>query len=145
MERIMPPNMHVVSIKPDYTTTNDLVVHMVVATDSRDRAVELVKRMEKSSHFRAPQIVAEAVTTNASDQGAGPGNIQFDIAAVYVPQTGAADADEDKPEDAEERCSGEVGANKQRRCRTREPLTSAESAEAALMATIRDVREHRCR
>ena len=58
----MPPNIHVVSIKPDYTPNNELVVHMVVATDSRDRAVELVKRMEKSSHFRGPQIVAENVT-----------------------------------------------------------------------------------
>jgi type IV pilus assembly protein PilN len=99
MERIMPPNIHVVSIKPDYTLNNELVVHMVVATDSRDRAVELVKRMEKSSRFRGPEIVAENVTTNSSDQGAGPGNIQFDIASVYVPQTGAPEADEEKPED----------------------------------------------
>jgi len=100
MERIMPPNIHVVSIKPDYTVNNELVVHMMVATDSRDRAVELVKRMEKSSHFRGPQIVAENVTTNASDQGAGgPGNIQFDIASVYVPQTGAQETDEEKPEE----------------------------------------------
>jgi type IV pilus assembly protein PilN len=99
MERIMPPNIHVVSIKPDYTPNNELVVHMVVATDSRDRAVELVKRMEKSSHFHLPQIVAENVTSNTSDQGAGPGNIQFDIASVYVPQSGSADLDEEKPED----------------------------------------------
>src|SRR3569833_2732851 len=69
MERIMPPNIHVVSMKPDYTVNNELVVHMVVATDSRDRAVELVKRMETSSRFRGPQIVAETVTTNSSDQG----------------------------------------------------------------------------
>jgi type IV pilus assembly protein PilN len=100
MERIMPPNIHVVSIKPDYTPNNELMVHMVVATDSRDRAVDLVKRMEKSSHFRGPQIVAENVTANASDVGpAGPGNIQFDIASVYVPQAGSADADEEKPEE----------------------------------------------
>lgn len=99
MERIMPPNIHVVSIKPDYTLNNELVVHMVVATDSRDRAVDLVKRMEKSSHFRGPQIVAENVTANSSDQSAGPGNIQFDIASVYIPQTGATEADEEKPED----------------------------------------------
>ena len=98
MERIMPANIHVVSIKPDYTVTNELVVHMVVATDSRDRAVELVKHLEKSSHFRGPQIVAETVTTNSSDQGSGPGNIQFDIASVYVPLTGASEADDEKPD-----------------------------------------------
>ncbi len=112
MERIMPANIHVVSIKPDYTVNNELVVHMVVATDSRDRAVDLVKRMEKSSHFRGPQIVAETVTTNSSDQGSGPGNIQFDIASVYVPQTGAADTDEEKPEDRKNGAS-EKSAGKQ--------------------------------
>jgi type IV pilus assembly protein PilN len=99
MERIMPPNLHVVSIKPEYTVNNELVVHMVVATDSRERAVELVKRVEKSSHFRNPQIVAENVTTNASDQGAGPGNIQFDVASVYVPEGPEAGTEEEKPEE----------------------------------------------
>lgn len=111
MERIMPPNIHVVSIKPDYTVNNELVVHMVVATDSRDRAVELVKRMEKSSRFRGPQIVAETVTTNSSDQGAGPSNIQFDIASVYVPQTGSADTDEEKPEDQKEAAPAKSASN----------------------------------
>lgn len=111
MERIMPPNIHVVSMKPDYTVNNELVVHMVVATDSRDRAVELVKRMEQSSRFRAPQIVAETVTTNSSDQGAGPGNIQFDIASVYVPQTGAPEADQPKPEDQKAGAPAKSAAN----------------------------------
>jgi len=98
MERIMPYNIHVVSMKPDYTRNNELVVHMVVATDSRDRAVELVKHMEKSNHFRAPQIVAENVTANSSDQGAGGGNIQFDIASVYVPEAPDTAPEEVTPE-----------------------------------------------
>ncbi len=98
MERIMPYNIHVVSMKPDYTPNNELVVHVVVATDSRDRAVELVKRMEQSSRFRSSQIVAENVTSNTSDQGAGGGNIQFDIASVYVPAMGG-EADQANPEE----------------------------------------------
>ncbi len=99
MERIMPPNLHVVSIKPEYTKTDDLMLRMVVATDSRDRAVELVRRMEKSNHFRLPQVVAEAVTNNSGgDPAAGPGNIQFDIAAIYVPNAADNDVVEtDKP------------------------------------------------
>ncbi len=92
MEKIVPTGLHVVSMKPEYTKTNDLVLHMIVATDSRDRAVELVREMEKSKHFRQPQVVAESTVTNTSDQSAGGGNIQFDIAAVYVP--GAPDTDE---------------------------------------------------
>jgi type IV pilus assembly protein PilN len=89
LEKIVPADLHVVSMKPEYTKTNDLVLHIVVATDSRDRAVEMVRHMEKSSHFRQAQVVAESVVGNTSVQTAGPAsNIQFDIAAVYVP-TGA--------------------------------------------------------
>ncbi len=95
MEKIVPPQLHVVSMKPEYSKTNDLVLHVVVATDSRDRAVELVRNMEKSSHFRQPQVVAENVVSNTSEQSANSGAIQFDIAAIYVPS--AADIEE-KPE-----------------------------------------------
>ena len=103
MEKIVPPNLHVVSMKPEYTKTNDLMLRVVVATDSRDRAVELVRRMEKSNHFRQAQVMAEAVTANTSDQSAGPGNIQFDIAAIYVPnaQDNDSAADEGKPKENE--------------------------------------------
>jgi type IV pilus assembly protein PilN len=103
MERIVPPNLHVVSMKPEYTKTNDLMLRVTVATDSRDRAVELVRRMEKSNHFRQAQVMAENVTANSSDQSAGPGNIQFDIAAIYIPNAAdndaAADAEKDKEQD----------------------------------------------
>ena len=68
MEKIVPADLHVVSMKPEYTKTNDLVLHIVVATDSRDRAVELVRHMEKSTHFRQPQVVAETVVANTSEQ-----------------------------------------------------------------------------
>jgi type IV pilus assembly protein PilN len=98
MERIMPYDLHVVSMKPEYTRTNDLMVRIMVATGSRGRAVELVRHMEKSNHFRQVEIVADSVTANAGDQSAGPGNIQFDIAAVYLPGVQEADAaaDDDK-------------------------------------------------
>jgi type IV pilus assembly protein PilN len=92
MEKIVPAQLHVVSMKPEYTKTNDLVLHVIVATDSRDRAVEMVRHMENSSHLRQAQIVAETVTTGSSDQAAGGGSIQFDIAAMYVP--GAAEDEE---------------------------------------------------
>ena len=96
MERIVPYDLHVVSMKPEYTKTNDLMLRIVVATGSRARAVELVRRMEKSNHFRQSEIVAENVTANVGDQSAGPGNIQFDIAAVYLPGVQDTDAAEDE-------------------------------------------------
>jgi type IV pilus assembly protein PilN len=97
MEKIVPPQLHVVSMKPEYSKTNDLVLHVVVATDSRDRAVELVRNMEKSSHFRQPQVVAENVVANTSEQTSNSGSIQFDIAAIYVPSA----TDNDEKPDAE--------------------------------------------
>ncbi len=94
MEKIVPADLHVVSMKPEYTKTNDLVLHVIVATDSRDRAVEMVRHMEASNHLRQAQIVAETVTTGSSGSTTG-GSIQFDIAAVYVP--GAFDNDDAAP------------------------------------------------
>lgn len=100
MEKIVPAGLHVVSMKPEYAKTNDLVLHVIVATDSRDRAVEMVRHMEKSNHLRQAQIVAETVANNNSgDQAAGGGSIQFDIAAVYVPN--AAESDETTPAESE--------------------------------------------
>ena len=55
--------------------------------------------MEKSNHFRAPQVVAENVTTQGGGTSAG-GSIQFDIAALYLPFA-PDNAEEDKAESAE--------------------------------------------
>ena len=96
MERLMPPNIHVVSMKPEFNRDNQLVLHVMVATSVRDKAVELVKSMEKSPHFHSPQVAAE---TTLAESAAG-GNIQFDIAAVYVPFVDDSDAAADEKADA---------------------------------------------
>jgi len=96
MEKIVPPELHVTSMKPEYSKTGDLVLHVIVATDSRERAVEMVRNMEKSTHFHQPQVVAENVVANTSEQGQA-GNIQFDIAAIYVP--GSIEADDNQAAD----------------------------------------------
>jgi type IV pilus assembly protein PilN len=108
MERLMPPNIHVVSMKPEFNHDNQLVLHVVVATPSRDNAVELVKRMEKSPHFHSAQVEAE----NTLGEGAGGpagGNIQFDIAAVYVP---FADDSDSTTDDKPDKKAGTKGAAK---------------------------------
>ena len=96
LERMMPPNIHVISMKPEFNHENQLVLHVVVATSVRDKAVELVKSMEKSPHFHSPQVAAE---TTLAESAAG-GNIQFDIAAVYVPFVDDSDAAADEKADA---------------------------------------------
>lgn len=80
LERVMPPRLHVVSIHPEMTPDNQLELKMVVAGESSERALDLVKRMERSEHFQQTHV-------NEARQQQTPGdNVQFDISALYVPE-----------------------------------------------------------
>jgi len=95
LERVMPPRLHVVSIHPDKASDNQLKIKLVVAGESRDRALELVRKMEGSQRFRQTQIEQES-----TQAGQTPGdNVQFDISALYVPDFADTDnADKEKPD-----------------------------------------------
>jgi type IV pilus assembly protein PilN len=82
MERVMPPRLHLVSLQPQLNDDNQLAIKMVVAGDSAEHAIELVKRMEESQHFRETRID----TQNAAQGGAAAGGdaVQFGINALYV-------------------------------------------------------------
>ncbi len=80
LERVMPPRVHLVSIQPELNEENQLSIKMVVAGDSTERALELVKRMEGSKHFRETHIEAQ---THVSQPGSD--NVQTEIGALYVP------------------------------------------------------------
>ncbi len=80
LERVMPPGLHVVSIKPEITKDNQLELKLVVAGTSRERALELVRKMEESRRFQRTQIDQEGsvATQGTSDQ------VQFQISALYA-------------------------------------------------------------
>ena len=63
LERVMPPRLHVVSIQPEKAADNQLQIKLVVAGESRDRALELVRKMESSQHFQQTQIEQESSQT----------------------------------------------------------------------------------
>jgi len=87
LERVMPARLHVVSIHPDKATDSQLKIKLVVAGESRDRALELVRKMESSRRFQQTQIEQES-----TQAGQTPGdNVQFDISALYVPDFGDTD------------------------------------------------------
>jgi type IV pilus assembly protein PilN len=91
LERVMPARLHLVSIQPAMTPHDQLEIKMVVAGESRERALELVRKMESSQHFQQTQIQQES-----SERGQTPGdNVQFDISAVYVPELAGAGARSD--------------------------------------------------
>ncbi|MGH9547525.1 MAG: PilN domain-containing protein [Terriglobales bacterium] len=90
LERVMPPRLHVVSIHPEKAPDNQLQIKLLVAGESRDRALELVRKMEGSRRFKQTQIEQES-----SQVGQTPGdNVQFEISALYVSDLAASD----KPE-----------------------------------------------
>ena len=55
LEHLMPARLHVVSITPQLDKNNEIEVHMMVAGDSREKAIELVHNMENSREFRHAQ------------------------------------------------------------------------------------------
>jgi type IV pilus assembly protein PilN len=114
MEKMMPPNIHVVSMKPEFNRENLLVLHVVVATSSRDAAVELVRRMEKSPHFKMPQVEAEN-TMGEGNAGPAGGTIQFEIASVYLPFVDDSDVttnpDEEKKPEGKTAGESKAGTN----------------------------------
>jgi Tfp pilus assembly protein PilN len=81
LERVMPPRVHLVSISPELTEDNELALKMTVAGDSRDRAIELERRMEESRRFAQPNIVRE----QHMESGTGDSE-QVEIAAIYIPE-----------------------------------------------------------
>ena len=59
LEKVMPPRVHVVAINPELDEDNQLALKMRVAGDSRDRAIELARRMEQSRRFSQTAITTE--------------------------------------------------------------------------------------
>jgi type IV pilus assembly protein PilN len=82
MEQVMPARLHVVSIHPEMGDDNQLEIKLSVAGESRERALELVRRMEASKRFQQTHIESETAQV-----GQNGDNVQFEITAIYVPET----------------------------------------------------------
>ncbi|HYW41139.1 MAG TPA: hypothetical protein VE957_23750 [Terriglobales bacterium] len=78
LEQVMPPNLHVVSLRPELNEQNQMELDMKVAGDTRAAAVELVHRMEGSRHFQGAQLVQEV-------QGEAGAGVVASVVCVYVP------------------------------------------------------------
>jgi type IV pilus assembly protein PilN len=82
LEKVMPPRVHLVSIRPELDEDNQLALKMVVVGDSRERGIELERRMEDSRHFARTRISDERFQQSTTGD-----NAQMDIVAIYVPET----------------------------------------------------------
>ncbi|MGB9232901.1 MAG: hypothetical protein WCC04_00680 [Terriglobales bacterium] len=77
LEQVMPSNLHVVSLRPEFNEQNAMLLDMKVLGDNRSAAVELVHRMEGSSRFRNAQLMAESESTDG---------VVAQVVATYIPQ-----------------------------------------------------------
>lgn len=106
LENVLPTGVQVTAIEPAITAEGDVVIRLRVAGD-RDRAVLLVRNLERSSRFLNPRLAAEASQTkeqggnnnNPGAQGLPPGAVQFDIFANYNPLPPAVEKTSAAPEE----------------------------------------------
>ena len=80
LEQVMPPNLHVVSLRPELNEQNQMQLDMKVVCETRAAAVELVHRMEGSKHFQGAQLVQEG-------QGSEGAGVLASVVSIYVPDS----------------------------------------------------------
>jgi type IV pilus assembly protein PilN len=89
LERVLPAGVQVTSIEPATTKSGDVTIRLRVSGD-RDRAIELVRNLERSQRFVMPRLAGE--TAQAQEAGravaaapVAPGAVEFDILSGYNP------------------------------------------------------------
>lgn len=94
LENVLPAGVQVTSIDPSISKEGEVSIRLRV-TGVREKAVELVRNLEKSKRFLSPRLSNESLQANqqgtpaaAAAQLAGvPGGVQFDILSGYNPLT----------------------------------------------------------
>jgi type IV pilus assembly protein PilN len=94
LERVLPGGVQVTSIEPTTSKTGEVSIRLRVSGD-RDRAVELVRNLERSQRFVSPRLANETAQVleasggrggfQTSAAGAAPGAVEFDILSGYSP------------------------------------------------------------
>ena len=79
LEKVMPPRVRVVSLQPEPGSGDQVALRLMVEGDSRERALDLVRRMEDSDRFRQPRVKSERGKPES-------GGIQLEILALYAPE-----------------------------------------------------------
>jgi hypothetical protein len=83
LEKIMPGRAYVESVQPMITSDKRLQLRLIIAGEKLNDAEELVKRMERSEHFRSTVIGAE-LPPHSQTTG-GPQIAEFEILTYYAP------------------------------------------------------------
>jgi len=79
LEKVMPPGVRVVSIAPVVDQRDRFILRLDLEGETRDGAIELLRNMEKSPHFRSSQMTDENHNTG-TDAG-----VRSAIRTAYLP------------------------------------------------------------
>ena len=82
MEKVMPPGLRVTSIAPVIDQHNRFVIKLQVQGERRESAIQLLRNMEKSQHFRNSRITDENLSQATSGSEAG---VKSGITTSYLP------------------------------------------------------------
>ncbi len=88
LETVLPSGVQVLSLDPIVAPDGHVTIRLRV-TGERDRALDLVRNLEKSRHFASPRVATETLATQGNQggvQAASTGDeVNFDILADYRP------------------------------------------------------------
>jgi type IV pilus assembly protein PilN len=97
LETVLPTGVQVLSLDPIVAPDGHVTIRLRV-TGERDRALDLVRNLEKSRHFASPRVASETLAqqgNQAGVQNASTGNeVNFDILADYRPLPIGSEASE---------------------------------------------------
>ncbi len=86
LEQVMPTHLHVISIHPGISADNNLELKLIVGGETREQALDLVRKMENSKHFKQTHIESEKFSEAENGNTGRTDRVQFDISALYVPE-----------------------------------------------------------
>ncbi len=88
LENVLPSGVQVLSIDPIVAPDGHVTIRLRV-TGARDRALDLIRNLEKSQHFAAPRLASETLATGPGAQtnlqNVSTSDVNFDILADYRP------------------------------------------------------------
>lgn len=94
LETVLPIGVQVTSIEPQISSNGNVLIRLRVSGE-RDRAVQLVRNLERSKRFLAPRLTGEAAqakepgtqgnVNTLNDNSLTPPGVEFEILADYNP------------------------------------------------------------
>jgi type IV pilus assembly protein PilN len=115
LETVLPSGVQITSIEPQINLSGDVVIRLRVSGD-RDRAIQLVRNLERSKRFLQPRLNSESTQAKDAAQQAAvangaPAGVEFEILANYNPLPEGEAYAKAKPVADNEKSSGKKSAN----------------------------------